>query len=165
MNSPSRPVIKRCARATATLVLAGALLAVAGMPAAAGARIALRIDHARVLPTDLQPATVVVGNPSIADITVQNGALVLQGKSHGTTNIILLDQDGAELATFDVAVGDGAQDRVSVFKAGARHTYVCLETCEVELRLGDSGAHFETVSGQITAKSGVAAGARPPNGQ
>ena len=40
-------------------------------------------------------ATIVIGNPLIADATLQSGGiLVITGKGYGSTNLLALDRDG-----------------------------------------------------------------------
>src|ERR671916_2410729 len=67
--------------------------------------VSVMIDHAKVLRLPERTQTVVVGNPIIADITVQrNGVVVVTGKSYGVTNLIALDGAGAMLAESLVSV-------------------------------------------------------------
>src|SRR5687768_18119973 len=67
--------------------------------------VAVMIDHAKVLRLPERTQTVVVGNPIIADISVQkNGVLVLTGKSYGRTNLIALDNGGTLIAESMISV-------------------------------------------------------------
>jgi len=53
------------------------------------------IDEATLLRLDRPAAEIVVGNPSIADVSVQSGrVLIVTGKSFGETNLIVMDADG-----------------------------------------------------------------------
>ena len=62
--------------------------------------LAVMIDHARVVKLPERTQTVIVGNPIIADVTVQrNGIMVVTGKSYGVTNLIALDGAGALLSS------------------------------------------------------------------
>ena len=75
--------------------------AVAGAPAAAPGpdAVTVTVDHAKIVRLPERTQTVVVGNPMIADITVQkHGILVVTGKAYGVTNLIALDGAGAMLA-------------------------------------------------------------------
>ena len=48
-----------------------------------------------------------VGNPSIADVSVQSGkVLVVTGKSYGETNLIVMDADGKVVANRKLIVQD-----------------------------------------------------------
>src|SRR5437588_10133322 len=73
------------------------------------------------------PATVVVGNPNIADVTVQGNQLFVHGRNYGTTNLIVLDRQGKQVSSFDVTVMLGGPDNVSVYKAGHKFSYVCAD--------------------------------------
>lgn len=66
-----------------------------------GEAVQVVVDHAKVLRLPDKAQTVIVGNPAIADVTVQrNGVMVITGKSYGVTNLIALDATGALLAEF-----------------------------------------------------------------
>src|SRR6476469_403071 len=73
------------------LAFATALISFAG-PAFASNDVTIYTDQAKILQLTGKPGTIVVGNPSIADVTVQGDRVVLMGRSYGVTNIIILDQ-------------------------------------------------------------------------
>src|SRR5688572_17905805 len=61
-----------------------------------GDTIKVYLDQARLLKLPDGTATLVVGNPLIADVAVQSGGtLVVTGKGYGNTNLIALDRSGA----------------------------------------------------------------------
>src|ERR1700691_1011925 len=78
------------------------LLAIALLlPLAAGAEptttdtIAFNVDQAKLVKLPGRVATIVVGNPLIADVTLQaGGVLVVTGKGYGATNFIAMDRAG-----------------------------------------------------------------------
>ena len=74
--------------------VAMALFFTAAAPAAsAGDPIVVRLDQARLLKLPDRAATVVIGNPLIADLSLQPGGLaVITGKCYGATNIIVMDR-------------------------------------------------------------------------
>jgi Flp pilus assembly secretin CpaC len=56
----------------------------------------VHLDQAKVLKLPEKTATLVVGNPLIADVAVQpGGIMVVTGKSYGVTNLVALDRGGA----------------------------------------------------------------------
>ena len=64
----------------------------------AAADINVILDQAKLVKLPERVATIVIGNPLIADATVQTGGLmVITGKGYGATNIIALDRTGAVL--------------------------------------------------------------------
>ena len=67
-------------------------------------------------------ATLVVGNPLIADISIQSGGMaVLTGKGYGMTNLVALDRSGAVLEQKTIQV-QGARDSVVVYRGVERES-------------------------------------------
>src|SRR6201747_2236885 len=65
----------------------------------ANAPISVKVNMARILRISAPAATVIVGNPGVADVTIQDPqTLVLTGKSYGETNLIVLDAKGNPIA-------------------------------------------------------------------
>lgn len=118
------------------------------------------IDQAAILSTVATPRVVIVGNPSIADVSVQRDKLVITGKSYGTTNLILLDETGATISEMPLTVVSQAPERVSVFKAGKRLSFTCVGICNPDLNIGDDNAFFDDVARQMGTKSGLASSGR-----
>ena len=53
------------------------------------------MDQARLVQLPERAANVVIGNPLIADVSIQPGGLtVVTGKSYGATNFIVTDKNG-----------------------------------------------------------------------
>ena len=81
---------------------------------AAADNISVVLDRAQVIRLPDRVATLIIGNPSVADGTLQNGGLlVVTGKGYGSTNVIALDSRGEVLAEHTVTVGapsDGTLD-------------------------------------------------------
>ena len=77
--------------------------------------ITLMSGHAEVRILNKAAGTIAVGNPKVADITLGTGnALILTGKSPGITNVIAMDQAGAEFfrATIQVIIGNETSIRI-----------------------------------------------------
>ena len=71
------------------------VFAIATSGALAAELIDVTIDFAKVLKLDRPAATIVIGNPGIADASVEDEqTVVLTGKAAGTTNLIVLDEQG-----------------------------------------------------------------------
>ena len=127
--------------------------------AARAADISVILDQARLVKLPDRVATVVVGNPAIADAAVQSGGwMVITGKGYGMTNIVALDRSGAILMEQTIEV-EGPRNVVVVYRGADRDTYSCTPECSRRLTLGDANAFFEVTAGQITARNGLAAGA------
>jgi len=113
--------------------------------AAAAQPLVLYTDQSKIVDLARAPGVVVVGNPSIADATIQGRRVFLHGRSFGTTNVIVLDEDGDQLADFEVDVQLGGRNNVSLFKAGSLQSYVCAGDCEVIMHVGDQPDYFKDV--------------------
>lgn len=159
------PICRATIRNTVLATLGAACLAlmitgltISGAMAEDDDRIAIGIDEARLVTATERPASIIVGNPSIADVMIQRGMIVLLGKAYGTTNILMLDGDGRTLADMRVTVIANSEDRVSLYRGGPRDSYICGVTCEPELKIGDRSDHFNRAQQQIVIKSGLATG-------
>jgi hypothetical protein len=142
-------------RSLAVLAFSAALWA---GPALAGTEVILRTDEAKIISVSGEPGTIVVGNPAIADVTVRRDQLFVMGRSFGTTNMIVLDRDGNQLAALDVTVTMGGAKPVQVFKAGQRLSYSCSPECEATMQIGDRADYFEAIGKQLNGRSEAAAG-------
>jgi hypothetical protein len=146
-------------------VLAAAVLTgLAFGPAAASERIdtvPVIVDHAKVIRLPERTQTVIVGNPAIADVTVQkNGVLVITGKSFGVTNLIALDAAGAMLAESRVSVRAATDSVVTLHRGTDRESYSCAPNCQPAMQLGDSTKFFADVGGQAQTRNSMAVGAQ-----
>ena len=128
-------------------------------PVLAAADVVVMTDEAKVVNINGEPGTIVVGNPNIADVTVQGNQIFVHGRNFGSTNLIVLDHDGKQLAAFDITVMLGGPSNVSVFKAGSRFSYVCAPGCEGALQVGDKSDYFEAIGKQNGLKVDLATGA------
>jgi Flp pilus assembly secretin CpaC len=133
-------------------------------PAAVGEQIAVYLDQSRVLKLPERTATLVVGNPLIADISVQaGGVLVLTGKGYGVTNLIALDRNGVLLMEHPVQVQGARDNVVAVYRGIERESYSCTPDCNRRVTLGDAAPYFTTNMSQFTTLNAQAqaGGAQP----
>ena len=71
--------------------------------------IVVMLDQARLLQLPDRAANVVIGNPLIADLSIQPGGLsVITGKGYGATNFIVIDKQGRR-ADGEDRRGDGSE--------------------------------------------------------
>jgi Pilus formation protein N terminal region len=95
---------------------------------------------------------------------VSGRRVFLHGRGFGSTNVMILDLAGNQLANFDVTVThDHPNELVVVTSAVSRpqisiNTYSCAPTCYHAMIPGD--ASFTTVVGDNSTKAGLAAGAK-----
>ncbi|MGX1790322.1 pilus assembly protein N-terminal domain-containing protein [Bosea sp. NPDC055332] len=127
---------------------------------AKGEAVTVTVDHAKVLRLPEKAQTVIVGNPAIADVTVQrNGVMIVTGKSYGVTNLIALDATGALLAESSVRVGAASDSILTVQRGLERESYSCTPACQPSAQLGDSKTFFDSTTGQSGARNAAATGA------
>jgi hypothetical protein len=141
-----------------------ALAFMAGAPAGAADPIAVVLDQASVLRLPDRVSTIIVGNPLIADVSVQGGGLVVvTGKGYGSTNLIALDRAGVVLMERDIQVRGPNGSTIFVYRGVERESYSCTPNCERRITLGDSPGFFTATIGQTNIRDSQASGAgRPP---
>jgi hypothetical protein len=118
-------------------------------PTSAAETLAVQLDQASIVRMPDQVATIVIGNPLIADVVLQGGGMmVVTGKAYGTTNVVLLDRAGEILMERSVEVRSPRDNVVFVYRGAERETYSCAPKCERRITLGDSAAYFTATLGQ-----------------
>lgn len=138
------------------------LAGLADRPAAALETVAVVLDQAKVMTLPKGVSTIIVGNPMIADVSVQAGGLVvLTGKGYGSTNLLALDRSGAVLMERAVKV-EGPNDNLVVYRGVERESYSCAPDCERRITLGDSPTFFNTTLQQSGTRNGQAQAAGDP---
>ena len=117
----------------AAMVAASVALATSLSSAGAAEVINVIMDQAKIAPVPDRTATLVVGNPLIADVSVQaGGTMVVTGKGYGVTNVIALDRAGKVLSDKLVRV-KGPLENVVVYRGMTRESY----SLRAELRAAD----------------------------
>jgi Flp pilus assembly secretin CpaC len=142
-------------RPSPILLAAGLALAAGALPAAADP-IDVIVDQAKVFRIGKPADVVIIGNPAIADATIQDSqTLIITGRSFGTTNLIVLDATGATLMEEMITVGAQDQNVVTIYRRASRQTLSCTPDCSPTLAVGDNTASFDTVSTQIQTQVGL----------
>jgi Flp pilus assembly secretin CpaC len=140
-----------------TLMLAFAGMATANDKAGALDTIAVQLDQAKLLKLPGGTETIVVGNPSIADVAVQkNGVMVITGRTPGRTNFIALDGSGTIISESIVSVSGGSEGRLLVQRGLERQSYDCAPRCLPTVSLGDEDKHFNGTIDQSVKRDGMA---------
>lgn len=143
----------------ASLVLAVLQAELAQAAPQAGDAVLVLVDHAKVVRLPERAQTVIVGNPAIADVSVQrNGVMVVTGKSFGVTNLIALDASGTLLAESLVRVGAASDAVLTVQRGMERESYSCTPVCQPAVQLGDAQKYFGEVGAQTTSRNALATG-------
>ena len=114
------------------------------------------IDEATLVRLDRPASEIVVGNPSIADVSVQSGrVLVVTGKSFGETNLIVMDADGKVVLNRRLIVQEPRIGFVTLYEGRARQTLHCAPHCTPPLVIGDNKEYFKTLGEQIKTKQSI----------
>jgi Flp pilus assembly secretin CpaC len=112
------------------LIAVAAVAAVAGH-AQAGAGIEVQMNQAKIVRIAKQADTVIVGNPAIADASVQDSStIVLTGKGFGVTNLVILDIDGNPIVDEQVTVVRQTASSVRIYRRADIQTLSCTPYCE-----------------------------------
>lgn len=140
------------------VLLAVAVAAVVGAAPAQADTLSINVDQAQIMRLPEKIATIVIGNPLIADATLQSGGvLVVTGKGYGATNLLALDRSGRVVMEKTIQVlGAGTGDIVTVFKGVERESYSCAPNCERRITLGDSPGFFNATLTESGARNGQA---------
>ena len=146
-------LIRRPVQIAAAIVMAMSLT-----PAGAAEVINVIMDQAKIAPVPDRTATLVVGNPLIADVSVQaGGTMVLTGKGYGVTNVIALDHAGKVLSDKLVRV-KGPLENVVVYRGTTREVL----HLRAELRAAD---HARRQPGIFRDDADADRGAQQPRAQ
>ncbi|RUU73794.1 hypothetical protein EOD03_27970, partial [Mesorhizobium sp. M7A.T.Ca.TU.009.01.1.2] len=89
------------------------------------------MNQAKIVKLSRPADTIVVGNPAIADASVQDAStIVLTGKGFGVTNLVVLDTDGSPIVDEQVTVVRQAASSVRIYRRAEIQTMSCTPYCE-----------------------------------
>jgi hypothetical protein len=141
------------------LALAFVLAAGASPARAETGVIKVTLDQAKIAELPRGTATLIVGNPMIADVTMlkNNNAMVITGKGFGQTNLVAIDAAGSVIDEEQVRVLPAKT--VLVLQSGSsRMSYACNPDCMPSVQLGDDKDAFKDAGEQISTRNGYASG-------
>ncbi|MDP3895236.1 MAG: pilus assembly protein N-terminal domain-containing protein [Mesorhizobium sp.] len=111
--------------------LAALALGCLAVPAGADSGIQVIMNQAKIVKLARPADTIVIGNPLIADASVQDATtVVLTGKGFGVTNLVVLDSDGAPIVDEQVYVTRQDARSVRVYRRAQVQTLSCTPLCE-----------------------------------
>lgn len=138
-------------------LFAGAMVVLAALLLSGKARAAdlvVAYDQSQLLRLPRPVSSVIIGNPSIADVAIQGGnLLVVTGKTFGITNIIALDEERNIIQDQRIIVQRDEVRTVNLSKGGKRESYSCTPNCSPMLTIGDDSDYFETISKHASTKT------------
>lgn len=118
----------------------------------------IRVALDQAFPIRLSEAAegVAIGNPSIAGVTVQNDMfLFVTGRSYGSTNLVVVGQNGRVLYSGRVVVTPDETDVVMVTRGNETARLECTPLCRPRPDIGDGDAS-QAVNQQITSRAATA---------
>jgi len=129
-------------------------------------KISVNVDQATLVRLPGKIATIVVGNPLIADVTLQAGGIVVvTGKGYGATNFIALDRSGEVVVDRLIQVEGPSDQLVTVYRGVERESYSCMPICQRRVTLGDGGDYFKAAMDQAGTLNGSASGSAATAGK
>jgi hypothetical protein len=144
---------------TSAKIIASAIALLATLSSTASAeQVRVMLDRTQLITMSVQPATVVVGNPAIADANISGNQVFINGFAPGATNIVMLDASGAAIANLEVVVSRASTETAAVFSGGGRKSLICPDYCDPTMEIGDGMATFDAVREQSEAKRAAALG-------
>ncbi|MBX3507820.1 MAG: pilus assembly protein N-terminal domain-containing protein [Parvibaculum sp.] len=141
----------------------GAGLAALAVTGAAASEFKVPMNETKPLHLSVPVATVIVGNPAIADVAVEGKQLLyVMGRNYGTTNLIALDADGKTIADMKLSVTAQGASAVTLTRGTGQLSYSCSPRCERVPAIGDNQDSFEALMQQAAsmneAKTGAGSG-------
>ena len=124
---------------TLSALAAAALVAAAGVAQAQSLNV--EIDRSSRINLRGQAASVIVGNPAIADVTVVDAnTLFVTGKGYGVTEVVAVDALGRTLYQGEVVVTGGSTGSVRVWRGAQATEMACASSCAPSLRNAGAAA-------------------------
>ena len=123
--------------------------------------IEVTLDQAKIIKLPPDTATVILGNPTFADVTPikgNNSLYVVTAHGFGETNLIAVSRDGEVLQESEFRVLR-PKTVVVLQKGDSRVSLACNPDCMPTVQLGDDKDQFDRAGGQITTRNQLAQGA------
>lgn len=115
--------------------------------------LVVKYDQSQLLRISRPVAEIIIGNPTIADISVQSkNLLVITGKSFGKTNMILLDGEKNVIQENRIVVTHDQTRVINLRRGVARESYNCSPRCNPTVVIGDESKYFSTAASNAQQK-------------
>ena len=115
----------------------------------------VQLNKTEILRLPGPASSIIVGNPKIADISVQSSDLLfVVGRGYGETNLIILDALGNTMMNADLQVVNTlSRHGVRLYNGKSRETYSCIPFCGPSPVLGDNSSF---IGGNTSSESDLA---------
>ena len=115
------------------------------------------LDYAKIIEIPEDTRTIVLGNPSIADVTLSGkNRAIITAKGFGYTNFVLIDKNGSIISDRNIRVVKTNYKKVVIRRRTDQYTYVCDPHCEKTVELGDNSGHMRDAGGAIAMRASLA---------
>lgn len=115
--------------------MAAAAIAAPAAPALAAPSTNVAIDHTTRINLRSPAASVIVGNPAVADVTVvDERTLFLSGRGYGVTEVTVLDPLGRTIWSSEVVVTAPTEGSVSIYRGSQVTEMACAQSCSASAR-------------------------------
>lgn len=124
-------------------LLAGLLLAAGAAPLsqAQAQTLNVEIDRSARIGLTGSAASVIVGNPAIADVTVVDAnTLFVTGKGYGVTEVVAVDGVGRTIFQGEIVVTGGSTGSVRVWRGAQATEMACAASCAPSIRNAGAAA-------------------------
>lgn len=133
--------------------------ALALAPAAAADPLTVKVDQTVPLKLASPANSVVVGNATVADVSVHDArTLLVTGKAFGSTNLTVLDRSGNTIFTTTLVVGGEDDNGLTIVRGDGTYSYSCTDKCRSTPMVGDAPQHFSDVMNTVAGKQQTARG-------
>jgi Flp pilus assembly secretin CpaC len=127
-------------RLASTLLAAALLVAPMAAQAQDGA-LNVEIDRSARVQLRGAAASVIVGNPQIADVSmVDANTLFIVGKGYGVTEVVAVDGVGRTLFQREIIVSGGSTGSVRVWRGAQATEMACGSSCAPSVRVAPTSA-------------------------
>ena len=143
--------------------VAGAACAIVALAstAHAGGEVQVALDQSRSIVLPASASGVVIGNPTVAGVSVQNDRLLfVTGRSYGSTNLIVVGRNGRPVYETRITVIPDETNVVMVTRGVATARLDCNPLCRRRPDISDDSTAFSQTNEQIAARNGQAGSAQ-----
>lgn len=132
-----------------TTLALGAGMAALFAASAFASEFKVPMNETRPLQLSKPAATVMVGNPAIADVAIESTQLLyVMGRNYGTTNLIALDAEGKTILDMKLSVTAQGTSAVTLTRGTGQFSYNCTPRCERIAVIGDDEESFDMLMQQ-----------------
>ncbi len=142
---------------------AAVMTALMSSQASAGTSLVVQMDQSQLMQLASDPGSIIICNPSIADVSLNGRQLFIHGHSFGETNLMIFDAAGKKIGDYDVTVSHDTENQLSLFignatKGSNRYTYSCAPNCEQNMMVGDDPTTMQQILANNRNKVSFATG-------